>query len=178
MKRFLLPVIAALLLFTANVSVAQTIPLVIKVQPNYGRGGSCVHACTATSLGLHGWPLEAAQWLRQHSGGCSLERLAEDLRRAGYSVVATFNGDQTLLDIAPGTGIIIEWRGRRGNHHAVLFLGYGISKWGTIAVISDSNRPGRFVAYAKGDFLAFWHQCGGKAVRWESGHTLIGRDAT
>lgn len=177
MKRFLLPVIAALLLFTANVSVAQTIPLVIKVQPNYGRGGSCVHACTATSLGLHGWPSEAAQWLRQHSGGCSLERLAEDLRRAGYSVVATFNGDQTLLDIAPGTGIIIEWRGRRGKgYHAVLFLGFGTDasgKWGTIAVISDPNKPDRLVAYTQSDFLAFWRRCGGKAVI-----VLIGRDAT
>lgn len=151
-----------LLAFTLLIGTAQAaIPSVDVVVGNYG--SSCAHASWGTVLNIHERPLGAAWWRVHHRGPFSLQALHRASVRVGLPVVSTFSGDANFLE--RNSSAVVDWRGRFGGRHAVVFRGYR----GNIAIISDPNEPSRLRAYRKAEFLRYWQWCGGRAVALQTG---------
>jgi hypothetical protein len=157
--KFITPAIALLFVVIATAADAQTItpPQSIR-QANYGP--SCAHAATITMLRWQGLSPTAAWWRESYHGGETFVGLARKATVAGAEYAMLRGGDTRILEYATSTGrgAIIDWNGRKGGHHAVLFCGFDR---GSVGIIDpNTNQKHTFTREA---FLAHWRRCGGRS---------------
>ena len=152
--RRLAPILLSLLLVAS--CHAANIPTPEMRQPNYS-GGSCAHASMVTLLRMHDRPQGAEWWRAHYRGAQSHQALAAKAKAAGLAVRSTFSGDAAFLETVDGA--VIDWLGKRGGRHAVVFCGYR----GGVAIISDPNET-KLRCYPKEAFVRYWQRCGGRAV--------------
>jgi hypothetical protein len=123
---------------------------------NYGRGGSCLHAATADALTGAGQRQLARWWTQNHIGGANAWNLMPELDRAGIPYVATFKGEESVLEWCSRTRrpAVIHWQ---GGAHAITFCGYA----GGQACLIDNNNTSRVRRMPKAEFLNEWKDADG-----------------
>ncbi len=160
MKRIAFSFLIAMMFLSVALTAEAIVIVPTKEMRQKNYGPSCLHAAMITMLRWQGLNAQAKWWRHSFRGGESHQAASKKLELAKIRYKATYKSNINVLEYASDRklGAVIDW-GENGGHHAVFFCGFN----GRFAAMINPN-TNKLHTYDKARFVAYWKQCGGRAL--------------